>query len=47
MGGVLFIIYDMVCCNFKVFRGDFDGRDGYGDISDDIIMWDYMILDEV
>ncbi|KAG0612288.1 hypothetical protein M758_6G015500 [Ceratodon purpureus] len=46
MGGVLLTTYDMVRCNFKALRGDFDGRDGYGDTSDDIITWDYMILDE-
>lgn len=47
MGGILLTTYDMVRCNFKALRGDFAGRDGYGDTSDDIITWDYMILDEV
>lgn len=47
MGGVLLTTYDMVRCNYKALRGDFDGRDGYGDTSDDIVTWDYIILDEV
>lgn len=46
MGGVLLTTYDMVRCNFKALRGDFDGRDGYGDTSEDIVTWDYIILDE-
>lgn len=46
MGGVLLTTYDMVRCNFKALRGDYDGRDGYGDTSDDIVTWDYVILDE-
>lgn len=47
MGGVLLTTYDMVRCNFKALRGDYNGRDGFGDASDDIITWDYIILDEV
>jgi hypothetical protein len=47
MGGILLTTYDMVRCNFKALRGDFIGRDGYGDTSDDIVTWDYVILDEV
>ncbi|XP_024362916.1 SNF2 domain-containing protein ENL1 isoform X1 [Physcomitrium patens] len=46
MGGVLLTTYDMVRCNFKALRGDYNGRDGFGDASDDIITWDYIILDE-
>ncbi|KAG0625186.1 hypothetical protein M758_2G034400 [Ceratodon purpureus] len=46
VGGILLTTYDMVRCNFKSLRGDFVGRDGYGDTSDDIITWDYIILDE-
>jgi hypothetical protein len=47
VGGVLLTTYDMVRCNSKALRGDFIGRDGYGDTSDDIVTWDYIILDEV
>lgn len=47
VGGVLLTTYDMVRCNSKALRGDFTGRDGYGDTSDDIVTWDYIILDEV
>ncbi|CAK9222911.1 unnamed protein product [Sphagnum troendelagicum] len=46
VGGVLLTTYDMVRCNSKALRGDFIGRDGYGDTSDDIVTWDYIILDE-
>jgi hypothetical protein len=30
----------------KTIRGDYHGRDGYGDTSEDIVTWDYVILDE-
>ena len=46
-GGILLTTYDMVRCNVKSLRGDFIGRDGYGDTSSDIVTWDYIILDEV
>jgi hypothetical protein len=39
--------YDVVRNNWQALRGDFHGRDGFGDTSDDITTWDYMVLDEV
>ncbi|CAM6093032.1 unnamed protein product [Calypogeia fissa] len=45
-GGVLLTTYDMVRCNLQVLSGDKHGRDGYGDTSEDITTWDYLVLDE-
>ena len=46
-GGILLTTYDVVRNNWQALRGDFHGRDGFGDTSDDITTWDYMVLDEV
>lgn len=45
-GGILLTTYDVVRNNWKAIRGDYHGRDGYGDTSEDIVTWDYVILDE-
>lgn len=42
--GVLLTTYDIVRNNVKSLCGDYYR---YGDGSDDEIIWDYMILDEV
>lgn len=44
---MLLTTYDMVRCNLHTLRGDTHGRDGYGDTSEDITTWDYLVLDEV
>ncbi|MCO5552477.1 hypothetical protein L7F22_005989 [Adiantum nelumboides] len=46
LGGILLTTYDVVRNNWQALRGDFHGRDGFGDTSEDIITWDYMVLDE-
>lgn len=45
-GGILLTTYDVVRNNWQALRGDFHGRDGFGDTSEDIATWDYMVLDE-
>ncbi|KAH7307566.1 hypothetical protein KP509_22G065600 [Ceratopteris richardii] len=45
-GGILLTTYDVVRNNWQALRGDFHGRDGFGDTSEDITTWDYMVLDE-
>ncbi|KAJ7547607.1 hypothetical protein O6H91_08G094800 [Diphasiastrum complanatum] len=46
VGGILITTYDVVRHNWKALKGDYHGRDGFLDFSDDSLTWDYMVLDE-
>lgn len=45
-GGILLTTYDVVRNNWKAIRGEYQGSDEYGEFSEDVPTWDYVILDE-
>jgi hypothetical protein len=48
-GGILLTTYGMIQHNAIPLSGqDAEiGKDGYGEMADDIVTWDYVVLDEV